>query len=419
MTIELNPLGVTCDLACAYCYLHPQRDAGNFGPKVYDMERMKAGLAAEGGAFTLHGGDPLQMDIADIEEIWRWGFERHGSNGVQTHGSTITDEHVELAKRFNVHVGISMDGPGDLNDLRWAGNLASTRKRTARSEEALLKLTAADVPCSVIIVLHTLNTDPARRDDFKAWLQHLDRIGVSSVRFHPMEVDHADVAAQYQPTIEQYIEFYRDLHEFMRPLRLQIDVLADIRYLLTGRDQHTTCTWNACDPLTTAAVQGIDGQGVQTNCGRTNKDGVANTKGEQRSYERNIALFHTPQQHGGCKDCEYFFACKGQCPGEAIDGDWRNRSSYCELYKALFGMVEAELVAQGVVPLSQDPVRHLIERRMLDGWKCGQNLSIHRALQADADCGCGPQSMTAHGDAPHGDSPHGDSHGDHTDASLV
>ena len=52
MTVELRPLGVNCNLQCQYCYQHPQRDAGNVS-KRYDMERMKAGILAEGGAVQL------------------------------------------------------------------------------------------------------------------------------------------------------------------------------------------------------------------------------------------------------------------------------------------------------------------------------------------------------------------------------
>src|SRR5215510_4821475 len=118
MTVEVRPLGVRCNIQCQYCYQNPPRDAGNV-PHAYDLDRMKAAILEEGGDFSLFGGEPLLVPVIDLEALWAWGFERFGRNGVQTNGSLIRDAHIELFKRYKVHVGISIDGPGPLNDTRW------------------------------------------------------------------------------------------------------------------------------------------------------------------------------------------------------------------------------------------------------------------------------------------------------------
>ena len=403
-------MGVKCNLGCAYCYETDMRDAGNFGPKGYDLTRMQMALSAEigsdrGGSWTLHGGEPLLMPVEDVEAMWKWGHERGQSLGVQTNGALITERHVDLAKRYGVHVGVSIDGPGDMNDLRSRATLEKTREATAASQRAIRMLRGAGVPTSVIVVLHKLNVDPARRDEFKAWIRELSDLGVSGIRFHPMEIDAR--AAEYAPGMDEYIEFYRDMRRFMDTLpRLRIDVIEDVRALLRGQDNQTTCTWNACDPYTTAAVQGVDGEGNRTNCGRTMKDGVAHPKADRAGYERYVALYHTPQEAGGCQGCRFFAMCSGQCPGEGIDGDWRNRSMYCALYMALFEDIEAEMVAAGETPVSVAPDRADIERTMVEHWARGQRLQIHSARRVLAGGAGGDQ---------HADAPHGDSHGDHTD----
>ena len=43
MSIEVSPVGVTCNLSCPYCYEHPMREAGNFNEKPYDLDKMIAG----------------------------------------------------------------------------------------------------------------------------------------------------------------------------------------------------------------------------------------------------------------------------------------------------------------------------------------------------------------------------------------
>ena len=124
---------------------------------------------------------------------------------------------------------------------------------------------------------------------------------------------------------------------------MMVAPFCDIKALLTQMEPQVTCTWNHCDPLTTNAVQGISPSGDISNCGRTNKDGINWLKGDKPSFERYLALYHTPQEFGGCKGCKYFVFCKGHCPGTAINGDWRNRTANCRLWYSLFSLVESDL----------------------------------------------------------------------------
>ena len=103
------------------------------------------------------------------------------------------------------------------------------------------------------------------------------------------------------------------------------------------------CIWKACDSYTTRAVQGIDGNGQRSNCGRTNKDGIDFVK-ETRPVLSDILYFII--HHGRSADVPvavFFAMCKGQCPGTAIEGDWRNRTEYCEVWYSIFEHVENEL----------------------------------------------------------------------------
>ena len=146
MTMEVRPLGVTCDLKCSYCYQNVQREAGNGGAPGYNLAALKKTIEAHGDGFHLFGGEPLLMPEQDLDELWRWGFEKYGRNGLQTNGTRLGPEHVEMIRRYNVTVGISMDGPGELNDARWAGTLQRTRQATARSEAAIRLLCDAGLP---------------------------------------------------------------------------------------------------------------------------------------------------------------------------------------------------------------------------------------------------------------------------------
>jgi uncharacterized protein len=146
--------------------------------------------------------------------------------------------------------------------------------------------------------------------------------------------------------------------------------------LLSGQDSNVGCTWRACDPYTTEAVQGVEGNGQSSNCGRTNKEGIGFIKADTAGYERYLALYRTPQSQNGCAGCRFFLMCKGQCPGTSIDGDWRNRTEHCEEWMHLFGVIERRMILAGKIPLTIQPIRFALEQRQIKAWESGQNPSI-------------------------------------------
>lgn len=418
MTIELSPLGVACNLSCTYCYQTPMRDAGNVGNRTpYDFDKMFKALAAEGGPFSVFGGEALLVPLPDLRRIWAWGFERYRQNGIQTNGVLITPEHIAAFKEFAVHVGFSLDGPGDLNDSRWHGTLERTRESTQKSHDNLRACIAAGIGTSVIVTLYRGNAVGDRLPRLLEWLRELSAMGTRGVRIHLLEVDHPVVKAKMQLTGEENVTALREIAALERELpQLRLDIFTDMRKLLRADDDNVTCTWNPCDPYTTSAVRGVDGQGNQSNCGRTNKDGVLRVKAERSGHERQLALYHTPYEHGGCKGCRFFLMCKGQCPGTSVDGDWRNRSADCRTWMTLFQDLETEMSLNGEQPLSLHPQRAALEQAMLKLWAQGGHLSLKQALQqltSGVKVLDGPSSAHTHGDTPHGDQ-----HGDHTDTGA-
>ncbi|NGZ98254.1 MAG: radical SAM protein [Nitrospira sp. WS110] len=370
--VELRPLGVRCNIQCQYCYQNPQRDAGNYADD-YDLEQMKAAIALEGGPFALFGGEPLLVPIKDLEQLWAWGLARFGHNALQTNGTLITEDHVRMFKQYNVSVGISVDGPGELNDVRWHGTIEKTRESTEKAEQAISRLCQEGRPPSLIVTLHRVNASPQRLPQLYTWMSELEAMGIRSVRLHLLESENEVVRTKYALSIRENIAVLLGLLELQRSLPLlTFDLFTEMRLMLKGEDQNTSCVWNACDPYTTEAVRGVEGHGQRSNCGRTNKDGIDFGKGNVPGFERYIALYQTPQQYGGCSGCRFFLMCKGHCPGTAIDGDWRNRTEHCEVWKAIYTRLEADLLAEGQGTLSLSSQREYLERALIDSWSQGR-----------------------------------------------
>lgn len=381
MSVELRPLGVKCNIQCQYCYQNPQRDAGNV-LHTYDLQKMKAAVEKSGGGFTLFGGEALLVPEKDLEALWSWGLQKYGQNGIQTNGTLINADHIRMFKKYRVQVGISVDGPGELNDVRWAGSLERTREATAKTHAAIERLCREKIPPSLIVTLHRCNATRDKLPVMHDWFRYLQSIGVSSARLHILEVENDAIRRKYVLTTEENLEAFLSFLALEKELTtLRLDLFQDMRSLLLGTDKGTTCVWNACDPYTTRAVQGVEGNGQRSNCGRTNKDGIDFTKAGTEGFERYLALYHTPQEHGGCKGCRFFLMCKGHCPGTAIDGDWRNRTEHCEVWKAMYRHLEEQMLDQGLSPISARPERERLERFFLKTWTRGQNTTIAHALQ--------------------------------------
>ena len=380
MTVELRPLGVQCNIQCQYCYQNPQRDAGNVGGR-YDIDRMKAAIEAEGGPFALFGGEALLVPEGDLETLWAWGLEKYGSNSIQTNGVLINDTHVRLFKQYEVRVGISVDGPGELNDARWSGTVARTRENTEKTHRAIARLCREGIAPSLIVTLHRCNATPDKLPALCDWLAGMEALGVTAARLHLLEINHSAVRSHYALSVEENLAALRAFAALERRLTtLRLDVFDDMRNMLLGRDDTTTCIWNACDPYTTRAVRGVEGNGQRSNCGRTNKDGIEFVKAGVEGFERYIALYHTPQEHGGCRGCRFFLQCKGQCPGTAIDADWRNRTEHCGVWMDAFAAVERELLDRGEAPLSVSPLRGRLEEYFLGVWAAGRKTTLAHAV---------------------------------------
>lgn len=394
MTVEASPLGVKCNLRCTYCYENPMRDLMQYPEPDYAL--IKEGLLKHKKDFTLFGGEPLLIPLPKLEDLWRLGHEKYKKNGIQTNGSLITEKHVELFKKYNVHVGFSIDGPRELNDARSAPSnvLSATRNLTKRSNDNLLWLLREGVACSLIITLHRLNASREKLPALIAWMAELHEAGLKSVRLHFLENDDADNLMLEE---DDLMDALVHLEVFTRSHEMDVDIFKEMKERLKS-GQGGTCVYHECDPLNTAAVQGVGPRGEALNCGRVNKHGIDYLKTSRSAPTRSYILRNTPQEDGGCAGCELWYACKGNCPGTAIEGDWRNRTSYCSLLKKLF--------------------RYLSEVHNIE---IKPELEVQRYNREHLD-----QHGDQHGDSnhidshTHGDTPHGDvEHGDKTFLGVV
>lgn len=390
MSIEVRPVGVKCNIGCQYCYQNILRDAGWEADSKTDLQAIKDAIAARDEGFHLFGGEPLLMEMAELEDLLAWGYERFGGNAIQTNGVLIELRHIALFRAYNVRVGISIDGAGALNDARWAGSLERTRAATAASIRAIDMLCREYEPPSLMVQLTRCNATGKRLEELCDWLEDMHHLGISVARIHILEIDDELVRNRFGLSTEENIAAFHRIMALRHAIpAFRLDSNSDKREMLMMEDEETACVWRGCDPYYTEAVMGLGAKGEAHKCGLTDKEGVNFQRTDTQSFLRYVALAHTPQPYGGCEGCRFFAACKGQCPGTGIDGDWRNRTENCEVFRELFRLAEEELLSEGRTPLSLHPAREAVEAILVDGWLAGQNLQL-ADIRRDYDIHLGP-----------------------------
>ena len=136
--VMLKPVGARCNLACEYCY-YLGKGTGKGAVlsdellELFIRQYMEAQTMPQ-VLFTWHGGEPLLRPISFYQKALalqrRYANGRQVDNCIQTNGTLLTDEWCRFLRDNNFLVGISIDGPQHLHDHYRVG----TSKRAKASE---------------------------------------------------------------------------------------------------------------------------------------------------------------------------------------------------------------------------------------------------------------------------------------------
>src|SRR5215211_7977437 len=120
----------TCNLNCSYCYMYHHADQsyrdrpGVMSEAVYlrTMLMLRSYCERHDSSIRLsfHGGEPTLLGKKRFAE---WVFHAHKILGslidaisIQTNGTLIDEDWIQIFKRFRVSVGVSVDGPAWIHD---------------------------------------------------------------------------------------------------------------------------------------------------------------------------------------------------------------------------------------------------------------------------------------------------------------
>lgn len=160
--LELS-LSERCNLACRYCYCGTCRDeVPNSGLMPLDLARKAVDwLFAHSGkddvSITFFGGEPL-LNKSVMKEAIAYSQRLAAERGVKaeyvmtTNGTLLDDEAIDLVKKYNFGLMVSLDGPQELHDAQcptrdgkgsWELATAGIRRLMARRSRVTVRCTMA------------------------------------------------------------------------------------------------------------------------------------------------------------------------------------------------------------------------------------------------------------------------------------
>lgn len=340
--IMLKPVGSVCNLACEYCYY---LEKSKFYPDVknhimtdqilekFIKEYMECQTMQE-VLFTWHGGETLMRPISfykkALELQRKYAGGRQIDNCIQTNGTLLNDEWCQFFKENNFLVGVSIDGPQEFHDeyRRNRQGLPSFYK-VMKGIELLKK---HGVEYNAMAVVNDYNVDyplefynffkelDCRFIQFAPIVERIGRHKEGTKLSSPEEQDAAIELAPFSVDSEKWGDFLCALFdEWLKE---------DVGKFYIQLFDSTLANWVGEQPGVCSLARHCGHAGVMEFNGDVYacdhfvvpeyKLGNIQTKTlTEMMYSPVQQKFGTDKEDKlptQCKECEYLFACHGECP---------------------------------------------------------------------------------------------------------
>lgn len=320
-----KPIGAHCNLACKYCYyldkqeLYPEVKQHVMTDETLErfiQQYIEAQMTPD-VLFTWHGGETFMRPLSFYQKVLRlqqyYGAGRNIQNCIQTNGTLITPEWARFLHDNQWLVGVSIDGPQEFHD-EYRRNKAG-KPSWAKVMHGIDLLNKYDVKWNAMAVVNDYNADYPL--DFYRFFR--DEISCKFLQFTPIV---SPIPTSVSPS--QWGNFLCTIFDEW--------VRRDVGTMFVQLFDATLANWVGVLP------------GVCSMAERCGHAGVVEWNGDVYSCDHFVfpehklgnihehtlyELMNSPQQQRfatmkadclpqQCKECEWLFACHGECPKNRI-----------------------------------------------------------------------------------------------------
>lgn len=201
-----------CNIACEYCYLPSRNSTKRMSREVAKrvFEQVFASEYFDAVTFVWHAGEPLVLptdyykEMFDIANTVNQKFGKTFRHNIQTNGTLIDDDWVKLIEKYDIQIGISVDGPKFIHDKYRVNR--SGKGTHDKVMAGIRKLQNAQLDFGVIMVLTAYALDfPDEIFDFFVSNDLRD------LAFNVEEIEgtHSSSSLQMHDSIDKYKKFMK------------------------------------------------------------------------------------------------------------------------------------------------------------------------------------------------------------------
>jgi uncharacterized protein len=358
-SLLIKPASAVCNLDCSYCF-YLDRDADPY--KALPARRMTLDTLERlvdtwlfysypESTFAFQGGEPTLAGLPFFEKLveFQKQYGRNGqsvSNALQTNATLIDDNWCRLFKEYNWLLGVSLDGPEEMNDLyRYNKEGRGTWKRVMQSIETLQK---HGVEFNCLCVLSQANVDKPRE-----LYRFYRKLGIAHLQFIPLAEFNGDGNPMpFTITAQQYGRFLCEIFDLWWPDRRKVRIrfFDNTAEALAGMKPGTCTMHTTCDSYVVVEYNG-DVYPCDFFVEHDWKLGnmALDSWGEIARRQRRFGFASKKTlAHPECQVCEFQSICHGGCPKlrHGPNGRFEDLDYFCAAYKMIF--------AKSVGPLKRE-----------------------------------------------------------------
>ena len=318
-----------CNLGCKYCYIE-NNICNNFREENMSVKTAKLAIdryiehlhetGLKKAEIILYGGEPF-VNWKTVKEIvlYTRTLDVDIEVSIVTNGTLIDEEKIEFIITNNVKIGISLDGPKEINDTNriYRSNSSSVYDSVMNAVN-LLNARCVDFGLSITISEQFLQY----KKEIISWLKEFPVNGIFYNLYH------------FSTLVNNWKEIYEDSSDFLIDSFIELNkhrgLIEGRQYrkfesISEGKFKFSDCAAVGCNQIT------VRPNGDMSIChcySKTDKYIIGNVysmtfKEALKSDEAEFWKYRSPIYNEECLKCEGLFLCGGGCPaqGEAMFGD--------------------------------------------------------------------------------------------------
>ncbi len=335
-----------CNLDCKYCYDKPYRETIKTDMSMEVLDRTVKLLSeyTESVAFIWHGGEPTLVGIDWYKRAYEEVFSKypmlHFNFSMMSNGVNLNEEWFELFKKYKIDAGASYNAhyQAKLRCSSQTGKTAERDEKLSRNIDKMLRdAKKQGTKIGVIDVITGVNYKNIieiyefyKKRGISVCLNHI---------FHTKQTEENGLEISAEEYANEFLKYFR--HWLFDKNGIHERAAEEMLSVVIGGTKNLTCRFDDCR----YKWLGINPLGEIYPCDRyypeKYKVGTVFDFNSIKDVFENEAyqLYCREVQKRfdtKCKECGYWFACKGACNGNSIEvyGNCEGVEEFvCELFR--------------------------------------------------------------------------------------